>query len=37
MSDALQMPCPNTFIRNLPAVVEMTSKSDEASLIGICE
>jgi len=37
MSDTLQMPCPSTFIRNLPAVVEMTSRSDEASLIGICE
>ena len=37
MSDAEHMPCPSTFILNLPAVVEMTSKSDDDSLIGICE
>ena len=37
MSDAEHMPCPRTFIRNLPAVVEMTSRSDDDSLIGICE
>jgi len=37
MSEALQIPCPRTFILNLPAVVEMTRRSDDSSLIGICE